>query len=188
MSAAAAALPVVTPAPSIWTAVAGTDLPLPPGVRRDLAYVWDDELGDGDSLSAFTYTTSGDFVEVPLFMSAVLTTSAAGGVREAAVVFHTVGAAPTITAAAVATQGASLSYLYTWTIGTAAGYGPVGNTVATPLLPVLLTGGDFFTVLTISGTQAGDQWTASFVRTIRVPSGPALELAAAPATAVPLLT
>lgn len=170
--------------PTIFYNVAGTDFPLPPDARLDLAYLWTQTFDPVSYYVGFQYVVDGNYYEIPVHISGRLTASAQAGTRGVAIDVNDSSQVTIAVVPAFASQGSNVARLYEFQLGAGTSYGPVGLTIYTGIPPLLLHPQYELDFLTASGGQTNDAWDDLQLTTIRIPNGPA---PTRPASAVPSL-
>lgn len=170
-------------APSQFYSIAGTELPLPPSARLDLAYLYTYIFGTVVGAFGFQTTIDGAVYEIPINLHMDIATPSGGGSR--AFYFlrydsdgNVVSSIPT-----PALQPVLTTYQYDFYVGAGTAYGPVANGVVVALPPMLGQPGEqWATEASVVATNS--TWSEQYLQVIRIPTGPQ---ASRPAPAVPSL-
>lgn len=159
-------------APSRFITLLGTQIPLLPDARPDLAYVvYFAEPNATMGSRGFTVNVPGSYYEVPLTVSFTYTTNGTAGSRQPQIAY-VLGANGSIAAHSLVAQPASTSVAYDFALGQ-----PTASTSLTvtavnaPLLPVVVPSG-FSWSLAVQGVVAGDTVSGIQLSSMRIPTGP----------------
>ena len=174
--------------PTPYITIAGTQLPLPPSARLDLAYQWSFSR-PANSVTPIRdiVAVPGTYIEIVLSVSTFLTTSSTVATRYVLVNFDVTDLAA-VQVSAPFTQGASLGVSYNFMVGSSAygGSNTLGGFAPLPAI-ALLPGSSWFVGAEFAVT--GDVMGMMSATTIRIPTGPNAARPTQPdPLAVPLLT
>lgn len=150
--------------------IAGTEVPLPNYARPELAFGVTTNGGTLTPGATFTYSVSGNFVEVVTAVFGIFQTSATVANRVVLVQITDASGVEVASTPPPSQQAASLTITYSFLASATQAYGPVGSTTIVPLPIVALYPGAKVQ-LTVANIQVDDQLKNVAVTSIRVPTG-----------------
>lgn len=174
-------------APSKYITVAGTELPLPPNARVDLAYQWEYDPTPVSNTVGFDITVGGDYFEIPLSFRATFTTdNVTSGSR--AVRFAIRDQNGIIVAATLppAVQAMNTTFIYFGLFGLSYPPAPILTEMQMPIPTVVAQPGWEHLLSAFGSNGTNDAFTVETFTVLRIPTGPP-EPTATPSVATPLL-